>query len=323
MVMQEPPFLYPQKAWGLFCGRSDTMQASICRIRRREDEHVLKGLIPALALAVGALFFLMNAMDGDVKHIGLFSWKDEDIAPQSRQALLALCSAQGVSELYQNFDLGDEALPGFLEAAAAQDVAVYWLEGTPEWALASGRESLLRRIARIGEYNREHGGIAGIMLDVEPYHLSAWKEDGPEIMAQYVQSMEEAYALARAHGLSLLLCIPWYFDNWGYEAELEALFEAGDGVAVMNYLRVDEPKQIAFEAELARTHGKRLINVYELKPVGEAGLVKLNTYAQEGLDAARESFSALHAAIGYDGLSLALHDARSLARMAHSEGQGE
>lgn len=80
-----------------------------------------------------------------------------------------------------------------------------------------------------------------------------------------------------------------------------------DGLAVMNYLRIDEIEQIRAEVELAQTYGRRIITIYELQSPGTDGLTDWHTYYNAGLDALRESYEAIREAYSPQRVDYALH----------------
>lgn len=244
---------------------------------------------------------------------GLFSW-DQPKDIQEAEQMFSLMERHGLTELYQYFSLktSDEEVEDFLALAALRGIRVYLLAGSAEWALESKGNSLRKVIRKAADWNEglpEDAGFAGVMADVEPYLLDEWKDARREALMQtYVQGFAFAYSYSGKKGLELLACIPFFYDQKDCEEILERLVDEGcDGLAVMNYLRIDEIEHIRTEAELAQTYGKRIINVYELQRPGTAGLTNWHTYYNVGLDALNESIAAMQEAYSPQCIDYALH----------------
>ena len=163
-------------------------------------------------------------------------------------------------------------------------------------------------------------GLAGLMLDVEPYLTSVYKKNRQNAMDRFSEAMRNTYAYAREMGVPLIICIPHFYDIIGFDEELKELIEEGsDAVAVMNYDKSDEIGQIDMEMELSMRAGKRLIHIYELQRPGLHDLTERNTYYPDGLPAVWASRDTLSAHFGYEGLSFALHDYTALRELMKGE----
>lgn len=285
---------------------------------------MIKGWKPlglwTLALAVCTLLSGCGAAGRPSSDAGLFSWKDD--ALQQQEQLFGLMEEQRLNVLYQHFsgDAEQQSIAAFLQQAAEQDIAVYYLTGDPLWALQEDADSLCSELERVLELNQSQGGqgLKGVVFDVEPYLLDEWEEDrAQDVMDAFVKCMKTAYERAATLGLEVVLCIPYFFDTKGFEAELETLIGyCCDQVAVMNYYREKEIEHIETEAALARAYDKGLITIYELKPPGSHDLTERNTYYQEGLQAVADNFAQMKSAFPEQELSMALHDYKALEEVA-------
>ena len=85
-----------------------------------------------------------------------------------------------------------------------------------------------------------------------------------------------------------------------------------DGIAVMNYYRDSEIKNIATEVELVRKHNKEIITIYELKRANGKGIKEVNTYHNKGLDAVKRNYASLLDAYPGQTISIAYHDYQAL-----------
>ncbi len=224
-----------------------------------------------------------------------------------------------------------EQMSVFVESAVDEGVTVYYLTGDASWGLDPDGERLCEAVKDAVAYNRrikrkflarrEADGkqwatipqLAGIVFDVEPYTLKEWDKNPEKVMGSFVSGMKEAYALAQDYGLEVIVCIPWYYDDKGQQKGLEELIENGcDRIAVMNYYRGAEIKNIATEVDLVQKHGKGIITIYELQKADGHGLKEINTYYNSGLAALARSFKSVMEAYPEQTISIAYHDYRAL-----------
>ena len=107
--------------------------------------------------------------------------------------------------------------------------------------------------------------------------------------------------------------LPIYYDNKGQQKGLEELIQNGcDSIAVMNYYRGAEIKNIATEVELVQKHGKGIITIYELQKADGHGVKEINTYYNSGLTALKKSYARVLEAYPEQTISIAYHDYRAL-----------
>jgi hypothetical protein len=244
---------------------------------------------------------------------GLFSWHDEVFGEEDREILLQLMREQGLTELYQDVPhtTPTSQVRELAEACSALGIRLYLLVGEPEWALdrkATELRSEIQRAALIG--------CAGIMVDIEPGSTDKWKKDRDSVMSSMTEAFLAGKAAAEREGLEMIACLSWYYDDYGYEAELERLISEGcDTLAIMNYHREDEIGQIETEAGLCRNFGKPLISIYELQEIGKYDLEEIHTYREAGLPALWESWEELRNAFPDQEISAALHEYRALKAM--------
>lgn len=241
---------------------------------------------------------------------GLFSWHDEVFEPEEREILFDLMRSQGLTELYQDVpaDTPVPLIKEFAEACEENGIRLYLLIGAPEWALDKSGAELRAEIQRAALI-----GCAGVMADVEPGSTNEWKENRKSVMSTMTKAFLRGKAAAEENGIEMIVCLSYYYDDYGFENELETIVENGcDALAIMNYNREDEIGQIETEAALCKTYGKRLINIYELQQVGKYGLEEIHTYREAGLSALQKSRAAIIDALSDQQISFALHDYRAL-----------
>ena len=264
---------------------------------------------------------------------GLFSWSAETVNKTDGE-LFKLMKQEGLNVLYQNISTKNsrqEQMSVFAESAMEEGITVYYLTGDPSWGLDPDGDRLCEAVKDAAAYNRrikrkflerrEADGkpwttvpqLAGIVFDVEPYTLEEWDKDPGKVMGSFVSGMTEAYALAKDYGLEVIVCIPWHYDNKGQQKVLEELIQNGcDSIAVMNYYRGAEIKNIATEVELVQKHGKGIITIYELQKADGHGVKEINTYYNSGLTALKKSYARVLEAYPEQTISIAYHDYRAL-----------
>ena len=265
--------------------------------------------------------FLRGAKAENPARLGIFSWQKNNASNEAlREEMLGVLVSKGITEVYQTLDV--KTAPSFIRRARELGIDVYMLAGRPEWGMDSGAKKMRGEVARAARLMEETGksGLAGLMLDVEPYLTSVYKKNRQNAMDRFTEAMRNTYAYAREMGVPLIICIPHFYDVIGFDEELKELIEEGsDAVAVMNYDKNDEIGQIDREMELSMRAGKRLINIYELQRPGLHDLTERNTYSPDGLPAVWESRDKLSDHFGYEGLSFALHDYTALRELMKGE----
>ena len=247
---------------------------------------------------------------------GLFSWHDEVLEVDERETLFRLMREQGLTELYQDIPTSASVpqIKEFAQACEEHGIRLFLLVGEPEWALDKSGTELRAQIQRAALM-----GFSGVMVDVEPGSTDEWKKDRKPVMETMTKAFLRGKADAEKNGLEMIVCLSYYYDDYGFEESLEAIVERGcDTLAIMNYDRADEIGQIATEAALCKKYDKRLIHIYELQEVGKYGLEESHTYREAGFSALQESFDSICRHFAEQDVSMALHEYRALKDMSGS-----
>lgn len=307
------------------------------QIRSRESPRyscfLLVFLYSVLLLGVPAYALESTGQPPPPSAAGLFSWSAETVNKTDGE-LFKLMKEQGLTVLYQNISSKNsrqEQMSVFVESAMNEGITVYYLTGDASWGLDPDGDRLCEAVKDAVAYNRrikrkflarrEADGkqwstipqLAGIVFDVEPYTLKEWDENPGKVMDNFVSGMKEAYALAQDYGLEVIVCIPFHYDNKGQQKGLEELIKNGcDSIAVMNYYRGAEVKNIATEVELASKYGKGLITIYELQKADGSSVKEINTYYNSGLAALERSYQNVLEAYPNQTISIAYHDYKAL-----------
>lgn len=290
-------------------------------------------LYSVLLLGVPAYALESTGQPPSPSAAGLFSWSAETVNKTDGE-LFKLMEEQELTVLYQNISSKNsrqEQMSVFVESAMEEGITVYYLTGDASWGLDPDGDRLCEAVKDAVAYNRrikrkflarrEADGkqwstipqLAGIVFDVEPYTLKEWDENPSKVMDSFVSGMKEAYALAQDYGLEVIVCIPFHYDNKGQQKGLEELIKNGcDSIAVMNYYRGAEVKNIATEVELASKYGKGLITIYELQKADGSSVKEINTYYNSGLAALERSYQSVLEAYPNQTISIAYHDYKAL-----------
>lgn len=250
----------------------------------------------------------------------LFSWSSSAVEDKT---LLETMKKADLNTLFQSFSAdNDKNSIAFLEEAAAENITVYALTGSPEWALDKNGSSMIERVNRISALNdsvSESERVRGVIMDVEPYLLDEFKGNEEEIMESFILGLEAAYEKAKVHNLRFGVCIPYFYDHWNLQDELDKIVKASDFMLVMNYYRDKEIDHMSFEAELARKYEKEIMTIYELQEPGQYGLTERNTYHGLGLEKVEQNFLKLQAHFREQTVFMAYHEYNALKEVFSDE----
>jgi hypothetical protein len=184
--------------------------------------------------------------------------------PSRRAALLELCHAQGITDLYcqipYSYEAGEirlrliEEQRAFNAAAAAQGTTTHALDGSPEYIFSENHPRMLRLLGVLGTFNKESlpgERYRAIHLDNEPYVLPGWRNDNqrPQIIREYIGLNKKLRDKTSELGMEFGVDIPFWWDDrdkegtarFTYDSEagkqpiLEALFPLLDNVGIMSY----------------------------------------------------------------------------------------
>src|SRR5690554_6840442 len=128
--------------------------------------------------------------------MAIFSW-DKETVLEDGASTDDFLKQYDTNRLFQSFssDLSVEEIQLFREAIS-EDIAVYQLIGTPEWARAEGRERLLEEAERVVDLNQQlptDQQIKGLVVDVEPYVLDDFDWDDETLQLSFMANMKELY----------------------------------------------------------------------------------------------------------------------------------
>ncbi|GEM01046.1 hypothetical protein SAMN05421839_10464 [Halolactibacillus halophilus] len=274
-----------------------------------------------ITLIIGIWFYVTK--DPTESNIGLFSW-DKETVIENGEPTSDFLEQYHITRLFQSFssDLSFEEIQLFCEAIG-EDIAVYQLIGTPEWAHAESRERLLEEAERVVDLNQRlpaNQQLKGLVVDIEPYGLDDFDWDDETLQMSFMANMKALYKYVTANDLEMITVVPYFYDTKGYKEVLEFLItEASTELAIMNYYRDDEIEHMMYEADIAQSAGIPVTTIYEFKPPGEYGLTERNTYYGEGLERALSNLETIKATYENQAVYGAFHDLTALKEVVGYE----
>ncbi len=174
-----------------------------------------------------------------------------------------------------------------IRGAQRRNINVWALSGHPHWAADHrAAKRWTRAVAGVE-------GLAGIVLDVEPYLLESWEQNRKRSIRTYLRMLR---AVKKAAGdLPVMAAIPFWFDHDSYRTRTGTLASA---VAE----RVDAIVVMAYRDEVTGTDGVAAVAGGEIgiaSQTGKLALVALQTAADslDKLTFHEEGGRALDAAI--------------------------
>lgn len=269
-------------------------------------------------------FWLFKDTNKVKPKLSIFSWSSDEIRYNSTELLNDLIEYD-FDRIFQSFssELTNEEITLFVEDVTDNNIEVFGLSGTPEWALDPTGEGMIEKLDQIVEINHqltEEQRIKGFVINVEPYTLTDFDWDDQYIQESYVSGMRNLYQAAEREGLELIVVIPYFYDTKGYKEVLSTfIHETSTEVAIMNYYREHEIDHLTFEAQEAKKADKSLMTIYEFKRPGEHGLTNKNTYFNEGHLAAIENADRLVQHYHDQTIDIAFHDYQAFREVIRNE----
>ena len=302
-------------------------------LESKEGGIVIKNFkwIVVMLLVLTILIFFYTSIVRDENHIvkvnpqyGIFSWSSEEVTGNKVQLISDLREYK-FDRVFQSFSsqLTDEEIDSFVLEVTSNNIDVYSLMGTPEWALdPSGQEMVerLERVVRVNHSLSKDHQIKGVVVDVEPYVMDDFDWEDVSTQASYLSGLRQLYQAAEDNGLELIVVVPYFYDTKGYKKLVNTIIsEAATELAVMNYYRDKEIDHLDHEARQAKTAGKPITTIYEFKRPGEHGLTHKNSYYNEGYTAAIENGNRLIEHYKDQRVNIAYHDYHAFREVIENE----
>ena len=240
----------------------------------------------------------------------LWHWETEETLADGQRsaALLELCQAQGITDLYCQIPYAYEdgrihlrlvdKQRAFNAAAEARGITTHALDGSPDYVFSKNHSRMIRLISALGSLNEQalsNERYQAVHLDNEPYVLPDWKDDGSrqQLIRDYIELHQKLRLKADEYGMELGVDIPFWWDacdreglpRFTYDTEtgkqpmLDALFPLLDNVGIMSYReRVTGPNGLVYhclnEFELAEKYD---VDVYAALELGTGADVEAGT----------------------------------------------
>lgn len=243
----------------------------------------------------------------------IFSWEEEPYLRKTRNDFYKVLDSLEITSVYQFFseeNLYSEDAYSFLFDMDKKNIDIYYLMGNPSWGIEETPKSMFNEIDKVERFNeklKNNTGFKGIIIDVEPYLTEQWDIDKNWVMDTFVQGIIKSNLYAKSKGLRVIVCIPSWFDKSHYE-QLEKLISKGcDEIAIMNYSREGEFKNIKNEIYLAEKYEKDISCIFEFQKPGKHGLTENETYYNLGLEKAKENFEKILNGYKYKRLNFSYH----------------
>ncbi|MBR1669923.1 MAG: hypothetical protein IJ695_04420 [Butyrivibrio sp.] len=239
----------------------------------------------------------------------VFSW---DHLPDKEEIEFLLDS--GITEVYQYIkpDYKKKQIYSFLVDMKRAGIDVYYLDGEPEWSKKEQLDTAKSVVDRVLEYNKKLNdgeGFRGIIYDVEPYTLKEWRDMRQDLLFEYSEVVASvcSYANEKNTDLKIGVCIPYYYDELGFEGLIKDVAKASDKVIVLNYYKNKEIDHIETELSICEENGAEIVSAYELQPTRLSFLDDTITYYSNGYDALDKSYRDLLKAYPKSQVSVAFH----------------
>jgi len=167
--------------------------------------------------------------------------------PAKKSAFLAFAQGAALTSAYVESEgfLGGDATPlaAFVADAGAQGVSTELLFGYAPWARTAEHAKAIALAQKAVTFA---SGLAttkpvAVHFDVEPHGLAEWGTDQASIANQYVDLLEELFAVTNGSGLALVVDIPFWYDAIAVTRKgttrplMEWVVDAVDRVAIMDY----------------------------------------------------------------------------------------
>lgn len=134
---------------------------------------------------------------------------------------LAFLESKDVNKVYVQIDAEIPAgvYESFIEKAGALGIAIYALDGAPDWVAPKGFTKQDRLMSWLSSYQKGAAPaqkFAGVHLDVEPYLYSGWNTNRATTVKAYQTLLTKAKSSTAALNLPLEADLPFWFDEISY-----------------------------------------------------------------------------------------------------------
>lgn len=172
-------------------------------------------------------------------------WNTSEIVIDSDKIINFLVENK-VKVLYLQIDyaLEKEDYNLFISKASEKNIAIYALEGAPNWASSSGEKYILNFFKWLTKYQDNSlrtEKFQGVHLDVEPYLNDEYVENPNEVLERYQECLIKSKGSSNKLHIDFSIDIPFWFHEIKYKNKYsegnlsEWIFKKVKAVTIMAY----------------------------------------------------------------------------------------
>ncbi|MCR4691063.1 MAG: leucine-rich repeat protein [Lachnospiraceae bacterium] len=283
-------------------------------------KHHMLAMIAGIILLFTGASDCIKAEEPTGLHNSMYCWYTNGIPEKDLEKAIQIFQYLDVKDAYVSFGNPKEQTE-MIKALAENGISTYYLTGDTFWY--EDLSILKREIDKVADYNAEHpeAQLAGIVFDVEPYSLTAYKSDVITGFATYADTMQEAYAYAKEKQVGFVKVIPYWYDSYMTNEEytpeekksaqesFEKVIRYADRISVMNYLRRDLSKHMQNEASLAKKYGIEIESAAEFTKADGISVEENITYFEEEhpITTVNKDWKVVYESLAYEKLGFSYH----------------
>ncbi len=269
--------------------------------------------------------FNVQAAELDVKATWLWNpW----MIYSDEAGTLAFLESKDVNKVYVQIDADIPAgvYESFIEKAGVLGMAIYALDGAPDWVAPKGFTQQDRLMSWLSVYQKGASPaqkFTGVHLDVEPYLYSGWNTNRDTTVKAYQALLTKANSSTAALNLPLEADLPFWFDEISYKNTYgkgilaEWVIANTHSVTLMAYRDSAEMINELVKNEIAygEKYGKKVVIGVETDQTDEGDALSFYEEGEAFMNNELAAVSAHHSASkGFGGI--AIHHVDSWKTMA-------
>ncbi|WP_244093901.1 amidase [Jeotgalibacillus sp. R-1-5s-1] len=198
-----------------------------------------------MVLMMGMLSGMASEAKAQTYSKATWLWNPWSLVDQQEE-ILQFFQARQVNKVYLQIDqdLSPTVYQLFISKASSQGIAVYALDGAPDWAAPKGYLAQDRLFSWLTKYQASSLPIQqfeGVHLDVEPYLYSGWNSKRGAVIKAYQNLYIKAGNQSTQLGIPFEADLPFWFDEIKYNNTFGSgklsdwVQKHTDGVTIMAY----------------------------------------------------------------------------------------
>lgn len=265
---------------------------------------------------------VIESKDIELQNNSIYDWKDNHQYDKGViQNTINVFNKLNISEVYrfiERSELNTSETKRIISNLKDNGINVYFLTGNPEWYTKP--ETVTSLLDEIYNYNQsvaENEKLDGLVLDIEPYTLEAYKADKITGFETYANTMETIYTYAQSKNIKIINAIPYWYDSYTTNSDftteeqqkaeqlLRKIFQNADKISVMNYYKTAMVKNIKTEVEYAKEYGKEIESIAEFGNIEEVNTTLWNE--DKPLKYANTEWQKVYNEYNYNKLTFSYH----------------